>query len=378
MFSNWQHFVGDLPGASAGNRVRHLPHDHEAVDVIWDMLEGAERRIWMTMYTLVPDELGRGTLHRLADAAARGVDVRLIYDHEGSYGMRDEHLALLRNAGGRTALFHPLWRIWNPNSIIVRNHRKFYVVDDEALCGGMNLSNDYTDGDNFGDWIFDDTMARVEGPCVHDLGRTFRRTWRDLTGERLCLPERPAPFEDGVTVAALETDPRRDEEYLDNALAGAVRRAKTRCFISTPYFVPPPSLSRALQDAAQRGVDVRVLTAGQTDRAVARWAGWHRFERFLRAGVRIFELFGRILHSKTMTVDGAFGSIGSYNMDAWTIRHTLDLNLLIASSDVARSIEEEFQNDMPDAKEIMLEEAEDRDPLHRLAHGLTYHAYRWL
>ena len=377
--SRWNDFLFSLstPRVSAGNRVVHLPDDERTLRIIWESLDGAEERIWMSMYTLSPDEVGGTTLERLAEAARRGCEVLLVYDAFGSHDLKEEHLAPLRAAGGRAIAFNPTWPPWKKN-LTIRNHRKLIIVDHStAFCGGLNLTNDYA-GEDFGKWIFDDTMASVEGPCLHDLISVFCRTWQEVSDEELPIPGRSEEHQDGVPVAILETDPRRSKTRLARTLADAIGQAQDYCYMSTPYFIPPPWLREALLEAARRGVDVHILTAGKTDRAVARWAGWHCYGDLLKAGLHIYELFGRILHSKTITIDGQFGSIGSYNMDAWTSRHTLDLNMLIASEEVAAGLEDEFFLDLDDAEPVTLEACRRRSPITQLAHEATYHAYRWL
>lgn len=377
--NRWEEFLHSIstPRVSAGNHVVHLPDDERVLDNIWNALEEAEERIWMCMYTLRPDQVGNATLDRLTEAARRGCEVLLIYDYFGSSGLTRKHLAPLRKAGGRAAVFNPLWPPWKRN-LSVRNHRKFTIVDNHtAFCGGLNLTDDYA-GDEFGEWIFDDTMAQVKGPCLYDLADVFSRTWEEVTGESIAFPDRSDELPDGAPIAVLETDPRRSKTRLARVLSDAIDRAESYCYMSTPYFIPPVWLHKALLDAARRGVDVQVLTAGRTDRPAARLAGWHCYEALIDAGLRVYELFGRILHSKTLTIDGQFGSIGSYNMDAWTSRHTLDLNLLVASETVAAGLEDEFFLNLDDADRITLEDCRGRGPLSQLAHQITYHAYRSL
>lgn len=375
----WQRFLHDLPDdrVTDGNRAEHIAEDRKILPAVWDALDRAEESIWMSMYTIGADEVGRGTLHRMAEAARRECDVRLIYDHFGSFNLEKRDLEPLRRAGVQVAVFNPFWPPWKKRgSTIVRNHRKLTIIDGrEAFCGGFNFAEGYASR-AFGPWTFDDTMARVEGPCVRDLASVFAHTWRELTGEDLSLPPRRDPFPEGYTTAVLELDPRRDQTQLISTLAGAIRQAQSHCYFATPYFTPPLPLYEALLEATRKGVDVRILTAGETDRPPARLAGWHCYGMFIQNGARIFEKFGRIQHSKTVTIDGQFGSIGSFNMDAWTSRHTLDLNLVFASEEIATALEEEFFEDLEeDPREITQEDCERRSPLQRLGHQITYHAY---
>ena len=366
--------------ASEGNRPLHIIDDNRITRAVWGAIEAAQRCVWVSMYLLKPDDIGRGTLARLTKAARRGVEVRLICDGFTSWDLTERDLGPLRRAGGEVIFFNPVWPFQRGGHLrglarlSTRNHRKLFVIDGEtALCGGFNLSEFYA-GRAYGSWLFDDTVLRLQGPCAHDLARLFACTWRELTGAAPALPPRPAPHPQGILTAALETDPRRPTP-LAPFLVEAIERAETRCLFVTPFFVPPLPFYQALLNAARRGVDVHILTAGDTDRIVARWAGWHGYDELLAAGARIYEMQGRILHSKTLALDGAFGSIGSYNMDAWTTRHTLDLNVVFSDEKMARSLEYEFGISLRDAHEITLDEVRRRDFFHKALHGLTYHAY---
>lgn len=109
----------------------------------------------------------------------------------------------------------------------------------------------------------------------------------------------------------------RNVRLIQRAMLLTVRHAKHRILITNPYFFPPPVLFRALQDAAKRGVEVVVICPGEgrTDVPVTRWASQHIYYTLLRSGVRIFEMQSATLHAKTVTIDGIYTSIGSFNWD---------------------------------------------------------------
>lgn len=369
--SDWTDFLTDLHAdrTSHGNDLRHLDVDHETIEAIWSGIEGADERAWMSMYTLGPDAVGRGTLARLAAAAHRGVDVRLIYDHVGSFALSDDALDPLRRAGGHVAAFHPVWPPWRARGEgWIRNHRKLLVLDGAAgFCGGMNLGHHFVHVQRDGRAQFDDTMVRIEGPAVHGLATLFSRTWEEATGEALSLPARPAAGDGDATVVVLETDPRRPETHLIATIGGAIRRARERVHITTPYFIPDVWLRDALQDALGRGVRVRILTAGRTDVALARLAGHAHYEPLLDAGAQLYEMQGRTIHTKKLTVDDAFCAVGSYNFDVWTSRHVLDASIATVAPALAASFEAEFADDLDHALPIDPDRWRTRGRVHRLA-----------
>lgn len=379
--SRWVDFLHHVSSHRVcdGNRATHLPGDDFTIRSLWEAIDNADEQIWMTMYLLKADEVGRGTLHRLKRAAHRGVEVRVIFDHFASIYLDDKDLRPLRRAGGQVVFFH---RIWPPSrkkgQLTIRNHRKLAVIDGRhGFCGGLNLSEAYG-GDDFGHWMFDDTMLRVEGPCVRDMAEAFRHTWREVTGTD-CEPlPRPAPFPDGVPAAVLEMDPRRPSTHLRHVLGRAIAQAEDKCYIATPYFIPAPWLHNALLHAAEQGADVRIVTAGKTDVALARAAGQYRYGTYLRAGIRIYEMNARVLHSKTVTIDGAFGVIGSFNLDLWTSRHVLDLSIALADEKLAASMEDEFQVHIGNADEVNLDEWRQRSTIKRLAEFSAYYGMRYI
>lgn len=314
----------------------------------------------MSMYTIGEDEVGYGTLERLEGAARRGCDVRLLYDYLGSIDLQEEDLEPLRTAGGRVTAFNRVWPPWKVSGRLgIRNHRKLILIDNGVgFCGGMNLAEDYG-GTDFGEWFFDDTVVCLQGPCVVELLDVFARTWLEETGEDLPLPARCAPHPDGLKVEVLETDPRRPETRLIEVLGGAIGSAERYCHITTPYFIPAPWLLQALERTLRRGADVLILTAGRTDAALARLAGHHFYGDLLRKGARIFEMHGRVIHTKKMVLDDAFCTVGSYNFDLWTSKHVLDTSIVTIDRDLAQSLEKELADDLQESEEITLEAWEE-------------------
>jgi cardiolipin synthase len=370
----WSRFLGDVEPKhriSVGNRVTHLRDDDRAVRAIWTTIEEADERVWMSMYVLAPDEVGLGTIERLAAAAQRGCDVCVTYDYLGSIRLRDDHLEPLKTAGGGYAPFNRFWPPWkHTGSPRIRDHRKVIIVDTRAaLCGGLNLSDEHVS--EFGDeWIFDDTVLMIEGPAVRDLMGIFQSTWQEASGRRVELPPGIDPLDGGKQLQVLETDPRRPETRLRQMLEEAVRRARRRCLIAAPYFLPADWLVEALLEAALRGADVRIITAGRTDLPPVRAAARHAFGPLLEAGVRIYEMYGRMLHSKIVTIDGTFGTIGSYNLDRWTAQHALDISIAIVSESIACSLEEECDTYIEASTEFTLGDFRKR--------GLPTRALHWI
>ncbi len=355
-----------LGAVSQGNRVRVLCDGDEAFEAMWEAIGSAERSVHLNTYILEPDRVGLRTLQELARAAARGCQVLAVIDAFGSHRLGAEQLDPLRASGVRLLLFNPLVRWRTPLSRLVRNHRKILVADRAvAFCGGMNVAEEYA-GSRHGTNLFRDTQLWVEGPAARDLAALVEDMASEIAGTPCALPGRPveaAP--DGSLALILESNVRRQRRAIQKALRTTITRAVERCALTSPYFVPPPRLMRALIHAARRGVDVRVLTAGRSDVPLVRLASQHLHGRMLRHGVRIFEMTARVLHAKTAEVDGVYAAVGSFNLDHWSDRRNLEVSVSVLDRDAARALEQQFRRDLEGSEEVQLESWERRSRVRR-------------
>jgi len=142
--------------------------------------------------------------------------------------------------------------------------------------------------------------------------------------------------------------------------------------------VPDPQLLKALTDAAQRGVEVKLVLPGQTDSWAVYHAGRSHFSKLLRAGVRIYERRGAILHSKTATIDGVWSTIGSTNLDWRSFLHNDELNASILGRDFARQMDAMFTKDLAESDAIELESWEQRSLLMRIKEWAARLVEYWL
>jgi len=237
----------------------------------------------------------------------------------------------------------------------------------------MTVAEEYA-GPRHGTGLFRDTQLALEGPCARDLAHL---TERDM----LESPPRQAPGasgggEAGSLVQILDANERRHRRAIQKALRVTLARTLERCYLTSPYFVPPRRMMRGLTHAARRGVDVRVLTAGRSDVPLVRLASQHLYGRLLRAGVRIFELEKRVLHAKTVTVDGVYASVGSFNLDYWSDRRNLEVSVAILDTGAAGALEEQFLRDLEGAREVRLEAWVKRTWPQRVAAWFAYQVLR--
>ncbi len=371
-----------LGALSLGNRITVLSDGDEVFERMWRAMAGSETCILLDTYNLEPDEVGRRTLSELSAAARRGVRVQLIVDAFGSSNLSEETIDGLRALGILVLAYNPIlrWSLAGRVSRLVRNHRKILVVDGEhAFCGGMNISADYA-GARFGNGRFRDTHLSIEGPCARDLDAISQELF-DEHGlghhAHFGTPLPAIPDEQGGSlVQILESNIRRHRRAIQRALRLTIRGSQERCYITTPYFVPPRLLMRNLIAAAERGVDVRVLTAGVSDVRTVHSASQHLYGRLLRAGVRIFEMHGKTLHAKTATIDGVYATVGSFNLDRWSYGRNLEVIVGVLDRKMACKLEGQFEADLEVSREVRLETWSRRSLFLRVRHWVAYQLMR--
>ena len=173
-------------------------------------------------------------------------------------------------------------------------------------------------------------------------------------------------------VQVLGSNVRRRRRHIQRSVRQTVRRSVNRCYVTSPYFIPPRRLIRALVGAARRGVDVRVLTAGLSDVPIVHLASSYLYPMLLRQGVKVYELQGHTLHAKTTTIDGVYATVGSFNLDFWSHRRLLEVNVAFLDADLAKELEDQFVTDLEGAVEMTLEGLSKRSWMRRAFAWLAY------
>lgn len=382
------------------NRVTIFHDGDAAFGEIFKAIEQAERSIYIETYILAPDVIGLRLRDALLAASHRGVTVNILYDHVGSGVLPYSYFHPMILAGIKVVAFNPIWPWRRRGPLLFRNHRKIIVVDERiSFCGSMNMSADYA-GPIYGNNRFRDTLARIEGPAVFDLLAITResiaeselskrpeaaaeeiRSSMDTTSavrlflHRLKAKKEPidlSPDHNGTFVQVLRSNQRRNLSHIQKSMEEIVNRSVSYCYFTTPYFLPQDSLRKALINAQRRGVDVRILTAGISDVPLMHYASRHVYTSFLQAGIRIYEMTAKTLHAKIATMDGIYSSIGSYNLDHWSARRNLEVNLSIIDQDIALGLKEQFDVDLRSSQEINKVRFFARSALRRFICWLAY------
>lgn len=338
-----------------GNRVTLLRDGAEAFPAMLAAIERAERQVLLEMYWFASDETGRGFAAALGRAAGRGVEVAVLYDAVGSWETDPALFAELEAAGVAVVEFHPLrpWaRRFRPEHVTRRDHRKLIVVDGRVgFTGGVNLANQWAPpAAGGGGWR--DDVVEVEGPAAAALGALFRQTWEAQGGSPLRAPVAAGAPAGGHRVRVLGDGRLYRRRAIVRAYLLNIARAQERVWIRNSYFVPDPRIVRALVRAVQRGVDVRVIVPGISDVEIVRHASRAVWSRLMRHGVRIFEWTENVLHAKSALVDGRWATIGTFNLDYWSLFYNLEVNVSVLDAGFAAVMEASFERDFARSRPV--------------------------
>jgi cardiolipin synthase len=361
--------VGMLTGASLlpGNCVEVALNGDGTKPRLWEDLRSATESITLQLYYKKSGEMADTLQHILIDRAAAGVRVFLLYDAFGTLGLAAASRRALRDAGVVAVPFRPL-SLWRLHLLQNRSHVRGIVIDGRiGWTGGFGIDDKwFGDGRTNGSWR--ETNVRFEGPAVRQLQAAFASAWAEATGVLLTGRRTSGPTENGRTTAGLlEAIPTMGSTAAERFLALSIAGATTSLYITNPYFVPDRNFTGLLADAARRGVDVRVLTAGaHTDIRTVRMAGRARYDRLLAAGVRIYEWQPSALHAKTFVVDGIWSTVGSINFDNRSLVLNDEATLMILDEDIGSDMTRIFFDDLTHAEEITLRGFRRRPWPHRI------------
>ena len=311
----------------------------QAEQALWQLVDDAQSRLWVSTYVLGNDRIGNSLIERLAAKAAAGVDVCLLLDGVGCFFVRHQQLRVLTQAGGRVARsFPPLRRMLKRQSNF-RNHRKMVIADNDRLwMGGRNFADDYFSGaDGKDGW--DDLSLDCRGDLPRDAAVVFSRDWywacaepldpgalasygtaAALIGASAAHAQQPlvrAADPNGATIAnqaqLLASGPDQPQDSLQSFLVTACYRAQQRILAVTPYLIPDPALSQAFALAARRGIAVDLLLPRRSNHILADLARNRSLRELATAGVRIW-LAPTMNHGKAVVFDD-MAMTGSANLD---------------------------------------------------------------
>jgi cardiolipin synthase len=339
---------------SGKTRLKLHPYGVRLYGAMLEEIERAEEKVFVGTFIWKGDEVGRRFVEALAKKAREGVRVCVIFDGLANAFVPPSFKRF--PAQIHTLHFRPLWgpaNLANPRNVF-RYHKHLMAVDGRvAFLGGYNIGSLYAAG-----WR--DTHVEVRGLGAREVENDFVDFWNahrtpelpelEAAGERSWDPaitfHRNDPFMRIFPIRAM---------YLE-----AIDRANEHVYLTHAYFIPDRAMRAGLADAARRGVDVQVLLPEHSNHVTADWLGRRHFHELLRAGVRIFRYRHLMIHSKTATIDGVWSTVGSANIDRYSLLGNYEINLEAYSERFAAQMEKMFELDKTNAKELTLEEWERR------------------
>jgi cardiolipin synthase len=377
-----------------GNTVRLFSDGPSTYEAMFQAIERAKKHVNLETYIFEDDTLGRRLAELLIKKEKEGVHVNIIYDSFGSLETSDAFFERLRDGGLKVVEFNPvnpldvkLKRRWMVNQ---RDHRKILVVDGTiAFTGGVNISRVYSrspfrssrpKSPAAAKQVWRDTHVQIEGPVVAEFQRMFVKAWAQQKGPP--LPEEmyfPALKDTGkLIVGAINSSPAADMATIYQVFLSAISHAEQSIHLTVAYFAPDGQMLKALTDAGARGVDVTLLLPSVTDSGLVVRAGHSHYKKLLQAGVKIYELQGALLHSKTAVIDGVWSTVGSANLDWRSFLHNEEVNAVILGDEFAAQMEALFQKDLAASRRVTLKTWETRPLIHRVKETMGRIMEYWL
>ncbi|MDJ0784054.1 MAG: cardiolipin synthase [Desulfosarcinaceae bacterium] len=353
--------------ALTGNRTTLLVDGEQTFASLLEGIAQAQEYVLVQFFRVHDDALGDRLRQALIDKARTGVKVYFLYDKIGSVGLSRIYLAGMRAAGIRVGTFR-VGRGWlNRFRVNFRNHRKIVVVDGHTCwVGGHNVGSIYLDGGRrFDHWR--DTHVKIYGPVTLAVQLTVAEDWLWACGDLPKLSWSPPPPDGSETILCLPTGPGDLMETASLMMVEAIHRAQRRCWIMTPYFVPDVAVIKALQLAAMRGVDVRILIPGKPDKRVVWWAAHSYLFEVAVAGVRLYTYQPGFMHQKVFLIDDELAGIGTVNLDNRSLRINFEITMVFLDRGFIAQIEEMCANDFAQADLLTPDEVYRRPLYFRLA-----------
>ena len=320
-------------------------------------IDAARHSIYLETYIFFADKTGRMVADALRRAAERGVSVRVLLDGYGSAELPPEWLDEMRASNVQVQWFR---REISPFTLrrsrmrrLRRLHRKLVVVDGEvAFVGGINIVNDISSRDGFNAPRLD-YAVRVEGAIAGEIQATMRRLWGLVSwanfrrrGKELrrFVMERAKPAARGITL--LLRDNLRHRHDIESAYLNAIAGAHREIIIANAYFLPRRLFRQALVQAAQRGVRVMLLLQGRVEYRVQHYATHALYDQLLAGGIEIYEYQPSYLHAKVAVVDGRWATVGSSNIDPYSLMLALEANLAVRDRGFAAELRDSLLSEI--------------------------------
>lgn len=342
------------------NSIKLLMSGREKFADMFEAIRQAKSSVHLEYFNFRNDSIAGLLFDILREKRKEGVEVRALFDGFGNDSnnkpLKKEHLKKLHADSIDIYEFDPIRFPW-VNHIWPRDHRKIVVIDGQiGYTGGMNVADYYIVGtEQVGEWR--DMHCRIEGPAVNDLQAIFARFWKKLGKEDLSDPR----YYQGTCagrkmIGIVNREPNTSNEIMRRLYIHALDNAKDSVKIVNPYFVPTPSVMKALKRCAERGVKMDIIMSAKYDVPLTPDVVYYNMRKLIKRGVNVWRYRLGFHHSKIMMVDGKFCTVGSTNLDARSMRFDYEINALIIDPETTAKLDAKFIEDTKQCDLITMEE----------------------
>lgn len=361
-----------------GNQLSLLSSTEQILFELIEKIDHAQKSCYLLFYICSEGGQVDHLLAALIKAAQRGVECKLLLDSVGSHDFFDKKTVVyLRKAGVEVVEVLPVGtlRLLLQRQDL-RMHRKLVCIDDHfAYTGSMNLVDPkcFKKDLDLGPWV--DIMVRCEGPIVQLMKGLFTWDWYLETNQKIAFPLAPIerfPIAGGQNVQLIPSGPEFGKASIHQVLLSAIYEAKYSLVLTTPYFVPDESILAALEVAALRGVDVKIIVPAKNDSFMVKYASRAFFEELLTAGVKIYKFHGGLLHSKTIVIDQKIALLGTVNLDRRSFWLNFEMTMLVDDQDFSRQLLTTQMGYLNDCGQIKLAKWQKRGFFKKLLESTLY------
>lgn len=374
-------------GFTAGNKIKLLTTGHEFFPALTRAIDTAKSEIYLETYIFKNDAVGQSIAAALIRAAKRGVTVHLLIDGFGSHELPVSFIEQLRQANVKLLIYRPEVFFFRFRRYRLRRmHRKLAVIDARiAFVGGINIVSDDNGLVNVSTPRLDYAVV-VEGPVLAHIYHAVRRLWMIVAWahfKKRWIYKKNLPTPDihkgRQLVRFLIRDNLRHRHEIERSYLNAINRAKTEIIIANAYFLPGRNFCQALNAAARRGVSVILLLQGKVEYRLQHYATRALYGNLLDSGIKIYEYHHNFLHAKVAVVDHDWATVGSSNIDPFSLLLAREANLVIRDkvfthqlrTSLKRAIDKQS---MPVARPYWRSQSRLHHMLYRLSYFVIYYA----
>ncbi|MCG7200815.1 cardiolipin synthase [Marinobacter pelagius] len=351
-----------------GNQCTLLRDGEATFEALFEAMEDACSYILLEFYIVRSDRVGQRIKSILERKLAQGVEVWFLYDDIGSAFLPRRYLRELARAGARVASFGDGNIRRRRFQINFRNHRKLLVCDGRVgFVGGINLGDEYL-GTAMDQDPLRDTHCRIEGPAVSGLQMAWLEDWNWASDKLPTLDWSAGEHTPGnEEVLILPTGPADTWETCTLFFLNCINNARSRIWIASPYFVPDFQIMNALQLAALRGIDVRILIPETPDNRLIKLAAYSYLVQASQAGIGIYRYQPGFMHQKVVLVDDRYAAVGTANLDNRSMRLNFEITAINTDPQFVAEVEQMLEEDLSSCRRMTESDYRDRSILFRLA-----------